>query len=152
MLFYSTITTAKPSGNIYSRRTKIYLSFGVGQMKEISEISANHEYNLPSVDRTPQPIHTTRHIPTDPVRSSTPFGDTKIPDPVEERVGSRRDRCRNSIYIDDRTRARSALCKEAYMHTLRGLITKHSRLISFNEAIQASCKFFVGILIVSPCS
>ena len=36
----------------------------------------------PSVERTPHPIHTTRHMPTDPVRSSTPLGDTKIPDPA----------------------------------------------------------------------
>ena len=38
--------------------------------------------NLPSKEIRPEPIHTIRLIPTEPDRSSTPFGDTNIPLPM----------------------------------------------------------------------
>lgn len=41
------------------------------------------QYCLPSRDIIPQTNQTTRNMPTDPVLTSTSFGDTNIPDPIE---------------------------------------------------------------------
>ena len=40
--------------------------------------------NLPNMDKTPQAVQIIRLRPTEPVSSSTPFGDTNIPEPEND--------------------------------------------------------------------
>jgi len=42
--------------------------------------------NLPNKDKRPQASHTIKLTPTEPVRTSSPDGDTKIPDPVRKKT------------------------------------------------------------------
>lgn len=59
--------------------------------------SASHRFqigkqiteHLPKRDNKPQDIHTTKLIPIEPVRSSRPEGETKIPDPATTKPGKR---------------------------------------------------------------
>lgn len=68
---------------------------------------------LPSKESNPQAIHITKLIPTDPVRIKRPDGDTKIPEPKNEKNKSlklfliwkkidqgRFDSCWNKNFVD----------------------------------------------------
>lgn len=65
---------------------------GVGWTDELSVAWGQNEkmkkkrkcFHLPNNERTPQACHIRKLIPTEPVLTSKPDGDTKIPDPAEK--------------------------------------------------------------------
>lgn len=54
------------------------------EMKKKKIFLGNNVSNLPSNDSRPQASHIQKLIPTEPVLTSKPDGDTNIPDPVNK--------------------------------------------------------------------
>ena len=67
---------------IYKDYTLVYNQ--TGGVFDICASSLNRPLDSPIMERTPHIAHTIRLSPTDPVVDSTPFGETKMPEPTDQ--------------------------------------------------------------------